>query len=149
MQPISMAPFPPRKQLFPVSSCERLSQRSVSSGRKNQKQFLSGGKGGFETSCPLFSTIFFNRQKRGASNMVSPKNIYMRREGGSSLAPFSLFVTPAGCIRTPSWRGKRLPPCWRHKEWGASGDGGGAVGRTWSPPSFPHLRGHIRRRRRL
>jgi hypothetical protein len=39
---------------------------------RNQKQLFSGGKGAFETSCPLLSTLFSN-QKKGVSNLCYPQ----------------------------------------------------------------------------
>jgi hypothetical protein len=96
MQPISMAPFPPRKQLFPVSSCERLSQRSVSSGRKNQNQFLSGGKGVLKPVAPFFPRLFSTGRKRGQAIWSAPKTFMCGGRGEAHLPPFHcLLLLPA------------------------------------------------------
>jgi len=39
---------------------------------ETRNSFFGGERGAFETSCPLFlSTIYFNRQKRGASELLA------------------------------------------------------------------------------
>ena len=84
---------------------------------KKPETVFFGERGAFETSCPLFlSTIVFNRQKRGpvtvgpnikrdcgtkqhkkaqtGTNFCAGTNY----EGGSAIAPFSLFVNSLTAI---------------------------------------------------
>jgi hypothetical protein len=112
---ISLEP-PPESQLPPTQSGGVVLQGG------NQKQFFSGGKGDFETSCPLFVHDFFQPAEKWGEESVSPQktglwhktaqtginqhklaqtstNLFnLCAAGGGKLTPFSLFVTLVGCI---------------------------------------------------
>ena len=119
---ISLEP-PPESQLPPTQSGGVVLQGG------NQKHFFSGGKGDFETSCPLFVHDFFQPAEKWGEESVSPQKMGLWHKtaqtginqhklaqtstnllnlcaaGGGKLTPFSLFVTLVGCIGSPSRSG--------------------------------------------
>ena len=148
MQPISIAPFPPENnfsRFLPVNDC--LSGLSPQE-EKIRNSFFRGERGVLKPVAPFFPRFFQPAEKGGEQYGQPQKHLYAAGGGKLTCPP---FVVCYSCRLHPYtfMEGQEIATLLATQGVGGVWRRGGAVGRTWSPPSFPHLRGHIHRRRHL